>query len=141
MATFKQACIKEVTDKLLTLEKNKRKCVFINPDKHILKKITVDGCQIIDNAKCDYLVIDHLQNEYFVELKGKDLPHAVEQLEESIKQLSNTNINSKKFALIVASRHPSNDTTIQRAKAVFKKKYKIDLISKNTLMKVEITSS
>lgn len=138
MEKFKVVCVKDVTDRLLTLAENKRKCVFKNPEKHPLKKITVDGCQIIENAKCDYLVIDHSQNEYFVELKGKDLPHAVEQLEESIRRLSNMNAHTKKFALIVASRYPSNDTTIQRAKAIFKKKYKAELISKNVLMEILI---
>lgn len=73
MAIFKQACTWEVTDKLLVVKENKCKCVFSNPNQHLLTKIKVDGCQITDGIRCDYLILDHCHNEYFVELKGKDL--------------------------------------------------------------------
>ncbi|MCM1720885.1 hypothetical protein [Bacteroides ovatus] len=137
MAIFKQACTWEVTDKLLVVKENKCKCVFSNPNQHLLTKIKVDGCQITDGIRCDYLILDHCHNEYFVELKGKDLPHAVEQLEASIQQLSAPNHTIKKKAIIVSSRNPSNDTSVQRAKAMFKKKYGVELIPKN--MQIEIT--
>lgn len=138
MTIFKKACTREVTDKLLSVEENKRKCVFQNPDRCMLTRIHVDGCQITEGPRCDYLILDHRQNEYFVELKGKDLPHAVQQLEASIRQLSSSGKNIKRTALIVASRHPSNDTTIQKAKAEFKKKYQVELMSKNTVLEVAI---
>lgn len=137
-AIFKDTCKKETTDTCLTVEEHKRKCVFLNPERCPLTLIHVDGCQITEGARCDYLVLDHLRNEYFIELKGKDLPHAVEQLEASIRQLSSVNAKVKKSAYIVASRHPSNDTSIQRAKAAFKKKYQVELMSKNTLIKTTI---
>ena len=100
MAIFKQACTWEVTDKLLVVKENKCKCVFSNPNQHLLTKIKVDGCQITDGIRCDYLILDHCHNEYFVELKGKDLPHAVEQLEASIQQLSAPTIQLKKRLLL-----------------------------------------
>lgn len=131
MTDFKEACTLEVTDKLLVVKERKCKCVFSNPNQHTLTKVTVDGCQITEGVKCDYLVLDHCHNEYFVELKGKDLPHAVEQLEASIQQLSDKSDTNKKQAIIVSSRNPSNDTSVQRAKLEFKKKYKVELITKN----------
>ena len=94
MDKFKPNCTTEITDRILVLEENKRKCVFSNP-------------------------------------------HALEQLESTIKQLSSTN-NILKTAIIVTSRYPSNDTTMQRAKAFFKKKYKVDLLSKNVRMDILI---
>ena len=100
MAIFKQACTWEVTDKLLVVKENKCKCVFSNPNQHLLTKIKIDGCQITDGIRCDYLILDHCHNEYFVELKGKDLPHAVEQLEASIQQLSAPNHTIKKRLLL-----------------------------------------
>ena len=137
MDKFKPNCTTEITDRILVLEENKRKCVFSNPQNNILTKVVVDGCQITEGVKCDFLVLDHNANEYFVELKGKDIPHALEQLESTIKQLSSTN-NILKTAIIVTSRNPSNDTTMQRAKAFFKKKYKVDLLSKNVRMDILI---
>jgi len=137
MNLFKPSCTVETTDKLLVLEENKRKCVFSNPGSQVLTKIIVDGCQITEGTRCDFLVFDQQKNEYFVELKGKDIPHAIEQLESTIKQLSSST-GLQKTAIIVSSRHPSNDTSIQRAKMLFKKKYKVDLISKNIKIEIQI---
>lgn len=137
MSKFKPNCTTEVKDRILVFEENKRKCVFSNPQNNTLTKVIVDGCQITEGVKCDFLVLDHKGNEYFVELKGKDIPHALEQLESTIKQLSGTD-DIRKTAIIVTSRYPSNDTTMQRAKVLFKKKYKVDLISKNIKMDVLI---
>lgn len=137
MSPFKPHCTIETREKILVLEENKKKCIFSNPHNHLLTKIVVDGCQITEGTKCDFLVVDHKKNEYFVELKGKDIPHAIEQLESTIKQLSATGGIQRK-AIIVTSRHPSNDTSIQRAKAMFKKKYKVDLLSKNIRIEISI---
>ncbi|MBS6240565.1 MAG: hypothetical protein KH897_19885 [Bacteroides sp.] len=137
MRLFKPNCTLETTDKILVLEENKRKCIFSNPESQVLIKIIVDGCQITEGTRCDFLVLDQQKNEYFVELKGKDIPHAIEQLEATIKQLSSS-AGLQKTAIIVSSRHPSNDTSIQRAKVLFKKKYKVDLISKNVKMEIQI---
>ena len=137
MSIFKPNCTIETTDKILVLEENKRKCIFSNPENLNLIKIIVDGCQITEGTRCGFLVLDQQKNEYFVELKGKDIPHAIEQLEATIKQLSSS-ASLRKTAIIVSSRHPSNDTSIQRAKALFKKKYKVDLISKNIRLEIQI---
>lgn len=137
MTSFKLHCTAEVADKLLVLEENKRKCVFVNPRGNLLTKVIVDGCQITEGVRCDYLVLDASQNEYFVELKGKDIPHAIEQLESTIRQLS-IRKEVLKTAVIVASRHPSNDTSLQRAKAYFKRKYGVELISKNTRIDIKV---
>lgn len=128
---FKSACTFETTDKLLVVKERKSKCIFSNPNRRMLTKVIVDGCQITDGIKCDYLILDHCRNEYFVELKGKDLLHAVEQLEATIQQLSDKNKTVKKKAIIVSSRNPSNDTSVQRAQKEFKKKYNTELIAKN----------
>ena len=138
MARFKQACTREVTDKVIVVKEKKSKCIFSNPNQRLLTKVTVDGCQIMEGVKCDYLVLDHCSNEYFIELKGKDLPHAVEQLEASIQQLSNKNSNIRKKAIIVSSRNPSNDTSVQKAKLDFKKKYNTELVTKNMQLEIAI---
>lgn len=135
---FKSACTFETTDKLLVVKERKSKCIFSNPNRHTLTKVIVDGCQITDGVKCDYLILDHCRNEYFVELKGKDLPHAIEQLEATIQQLSDKNSIVKKKAIIVSSRNPSNDTSVQRAQKEFKKKYNTELIAKNIQAEIVI---
>ena len=100
MAIFKQACTWEVTDKLLVVKENKCKCVFSNPNQHLLTKIKVDGCQITDGIRCDYLILDHCHNEYFVELKGKDLPHAVDNWKPVSSNYQPPTIQLKKRLLL-----------------------------------------
>ncbi|EKJ92836.1 hypothetical protein QR305_01563 [Bacteroides finegoldii] len=85
MTIFKQTCTREMTDKILVVKENKCKCIFLNPDQHLLTKIKVDGCQITEGIRCDYLILDHCHNEYFVELKGK-LPYK-EQKRHSRKNM------------------------------------------------------
>ena len=55
MSIFKPNCNIETTDKSLVLEENKRKCIFSNPENLKLIKIIVDGCQITEGTKCDFL--------------------------------------------------------------------------------------
>lgn len=137
MSSYKPNCTAIITDKILVLEENKRKCIFLNPRNKALTKVIVDGCQITEGTRCDFLVLDSLTSEYYIELKGKDIPHAIEQLESAIKQLSSST-SVQKTAIIVTSRYPSNDTSMQRAKAFFKKKYGVNLISKNAKIEIQI---
>ncbi|MEK7255854.1 MAG: hypothetical protein AAB316_13980 [Bacteroidota bacterium] len=65
----------------------KSKYVLNNPLKREACKIRVDGCAIanIEVNKCDYLFLScDTSISFFVELKGKDLSHAIDQLDRSI---------------------------------------------------------
>ena len=63
-------------------------------------------------------------------MKGKDLHHAIEQLESTLqnKMLAHS-ANKEKRARIVAASFPSNrgDMTMEKVKIRFKKIYKCDL--------------
>lgn len=52
---------------------------FINDSCRDVIKIRVDGCAITEGMRCDYLVLCN-KHEYFVELKGSDIGHAVDQI-------------------------------------------------------------
>lgn len=65
-------------------EKRSRYELHNNSAKEICK-IKVDGCLINNGARCDYLfLICNDEIAFFVELKGKNLKHAIEQLNNSI---------------------------------------------------------
>ena len=83
-------------------------------------KVHIDGCVIKsqEQRKCDYLVIickleDKVEDSninsgedlYFIELKGKDLIGAVEQLTQTIEHFSK--ITGKVFARAVLSKVPN----------------------------------
>ncbi len=60
--------------------------------------------------------------EYYIELKGKQVEHACEQLRVTIEQLTK-NKNDKKYSFIVSTACPLTTTEVQIYKAFFKKKY------------------
>lgn len=91
----------------------------------------IDGNIITEGDKCDKLVLvesNISQNkwiEIFVELKGKDVDHAVTQLKATVdKPVFKHNTMEKLFARIVAQSYPKNtgNSTIERARDYFRKK-------------------
>lgn len=62
--------------------------IYSNRSLDKLTKYRVDGCLIIDGAKCDYLLLNcDKKKSYFIELKGSDLIRAVEQIDRTIDLL------------------------------------------------------
>jgi len=97
--------------KRLVVEENKRKYILQNPSKRKVCKVRIDGCVISSQTKrkCDYLmIVCELEDMYFIELKGKDLISAVEQLTETVKyfQAEFREIQGKVFARVVLSKVP-----------------------------------
>ena len=63
----------------------------LNPTEREVEKIEVDGCVITEGIRCDWLVRLNdatSKEEIYVELKGSDVYHAVEQLQASVERLS-----------------------------------------------------
>jgi len=132
---IKARCIDETTEKLIVCEEHKRKIVFINDKHSLVKKIEIDGCQITDGLRCDYLVMyDKIQN--FIELKGKDLNHAFKQLIRSLELLGKGDFT--KNCYVITSRSPLSSAQIQNQRIIFKRKYKTYLDVKNNVLHVKI---
>lgn len=98
----------------------------------------VDGNIIKEGTKCDYLtLINHdvkqkMWSEVFIELKGSDVSHAIEQLEKTLQTpvFMNGAVENK-FARLVATSFPANksNTLIERAKRRFLANYHCELKS------------
>jgi len=124
-------CISVKNDRIISFKEKKSCFRFFNPERKKVKCILVDGCAITDGNKCDHLLIDANDTEHFIELKGCDILHAVEQLEASIKQLS-TN-RGIKYSFVISTRCPLSGTDIQNFRKKFKQKYNSELIIKNLM--------
>jgi len=47
----------------------------------------VDNCLITSGCRCDFLLVNSEEKRaYFIELKGRDLVHAIEQIDATINQ-------------------------------------------------------
>ena len=75
------------------------------------------------------------REEHYVELKGSDVPHAIDQLRQTIIKLGE--YDDKRRSYVVCTKvAPKISTLIQRAKAEFRKKYNSDLQIKETPLEV-----
>ena len=125
-------CTKNTKDPIIPLSENQMKMTFLNPNRKDVRVITVDGCAITVGIRCDYLVRDERDDEFFVELKGTDIRHACEQLAASIRQLSADATQKAKHSFVISSRvAPAIRTNIQNLQVKFKNNFNCKLIVKN----------
>jgi hypothetical protein len=108
-------------DTKIVLQENKSKITFLNPNQDKILTIKVDGCAISDNEtlRCDYALIPSDEVEIYVELKGSDIVHAVEQIESTIRLLSDNPQKIKKLCFVVSTRVPRQTTSIQQLQSQF----------------------
>ncbi|KAA6322012.1 hypothetical protein EZS27_028406, partial [termite gut metagenome] len=102
-----------------------------NPGRKEIICVKVDGCAIKDGIRCDWMIIDS-GVEHYIELKGRDVTHALEQLKQSIQRLSNDPAKEIKFAFVVSTRCPLSGTDVQKMQKMFKDEFKANLTIKNS---------
>jgi hypothetical protein len=62
---------------------------YENKSKDHLSKYRIDGGLITSGARCDYLLLNcEKKKAYFIEIKGSDFIHAIEQIDKSIDTLN-----------------------------------------------------
>ena len=99
----------------------------------------IDGNIVTEGQRCDKLVlvkrsakdvVPEQWTEAFVELKGVDTNHAIDQLRQTLKKaIFKHSSNNDVRARIVAQSFPSNKSnpTMEKAKQEFRKNYNCDL--------------
>ena len=115
-----------------TAEKGRRYVLQVSNSKEsVVYKI--DGYIITAGSKCDKMVLIKDSSNWtqiFVELKGKDLHHAIEQLGSTLqnKMLAHSANKEKRARSVAAAfRYKRGDMTMEKVKIRFKKIYKGDL--------------
>lgn len=122
-----EKCIRETTDSQIKFEENKRKIIFLNSQRLPYERVDVDGCTINDGVRCDKLLLSaDEREERYVELKGTDVMHAIEQLEETIKCLGEYTDNRHAY-VISTNVAPAIDTKRQSKIKYFKERYCAEL--------------
>ena len=128
-------CKNETRFPRIVCEENRRKITFINSERKLISKIKVDGCQITDGLRCDYLLtLENLEN--YVELKGHDLRHAFRQIIRTILLLGRE--NTSRHSYVISSRSPLSAAEIQHFRLKLRKNYQSDLVVKNNNFEVII---
>lgn len=133
-----EACIRASTDSQIKFEELNRKIIFLNPNHELYQKVQVDGCTITDGIKCDKLLLSADEHEErYVELKGTDVMHAIDQLEATILRLGEFEDNRHSY-VICTNVAPAYTTQIQKKQMLFKRKYKSELVVRERQMMVKL---
>ena len=129
-------CSEKISHKnILIEEKKSSKIIFTNENSTEVTKVQVDGCLDIQGIKCDWLlIINEPYIEIYIELKGSDVEHAFDQIENTIKIVSKNYKTVLKYCYIITTRCPITSTQIQVKAKSFKKNY-------NAVLKVKKTGS
>jgi hypothetical protein len=103
-----QACTEESNDSKITVKRDGRRATFDNAGRAIIKCIDLDRwIPSNDTAKADYIVSKPGVSDVIVELKGKEIAHAVEQIVTTlVKWKKAPPFSSKIGGLIVFTRCP-----------------------------------
>ncbi|MDO5525299.1 MAG: hypothetical protein Q4F85_04375 [Prevotella sp.] len=128
----------QIRAKVSVSEKGKR-YLLVTGSKRESVVYALDGYIVKEGQRCDKLVLvkrsakdvkPEQWTETFVELKGVDTNHAIDQLRQTLKKAlfkhpSNDDIRAR----IVAQSFPSNkaNPTMEKAKQEFRKEYNCDL--------------
>lgn len=117
-------CLQKRKDKLIVVSEFGRKVTFQNKSADEYQIVQVDDCVIKSGIRCDKLVTKTGTGSIFLELKGKDVEHACDQLERTAAHADMASLAEKKIGfLIICSRYPRFDSYVMKAKQRIAKKY------------------
>jgi hypothetical protein len=132
-----ERCTEGVNHPRVTVKAHGRSATFLNPGRSKIKKVDVD-CWLgaASTRKADYVVCMPGTVDIIVELKGKDVLYAVEQvLATHARWRSMLSCANKIGALIVFTRSPQRSTVHDAIKAKLLTKHRIWLeMGKSGLM-------
>ena len=126
---LKSECITTSKASKIKVEENNKSAVFLNPEKHLFHKIRIDGCVITKGKRADYLVQKEKVGQVIVELKGKNILHAADQIKATLHHIQPHTQEYRKIAgLIVCHQVPSGaNTQLQKRKVEYFKAYQMHL--------------
>lgn len=127
----------------ISCEENKRKYILNNDLGYRVIKLRIDGGVIYNEEnfkRCDWLYFVHddklKKTVFFIELKGKDIYHALEQLYETATFYKEGFINCRIFFRVVCSSAPrieNNSNIINLKKKIIKEFNSTPIIKVNKL--------
>lgn len=122
---------------LFVYQEMRSKLTLENVDNVKSTSIKIDGCEINDDSiRCDFM---HLAKdiEFYIELKGQDLEHALDQIKSTILRMSSNAKKANKISYIICTRSPMSSSEIQNHKLEFRKKFNSKLEIKSSPFKAK----
>jgi hypothetical protein len=133
-------CQESTAVSLVKVEEGNRKAVFRNSARENIVKTQFDGCVEVEGPRADWVISKAGLGDVVVELKGKDVDHAVKQVDATAKFWRKSNLSNGKIAgLIVCRQYPRASTGVQRAQDNFRSVHNgfLHVVTKNETFELE----
>ncbi|UFH49202.1 hypothetical protein [Pseudomonas sp. KNUC1026] len=126
------SCSISTNNSIEKFEENRSILRIHNQNRKKLLRHQVDGCLIKSGIKCDWMLVEEkTKTEIYIELKGSDVEHAVDQISKTVEQLSDS--PPKKWGYVICTRSPMSATEIQRATKSIAKSHGVTLRIRKTI--------
>lgn len=99
-------CVENHKKREFAIKEKKRTARFNNPQVVRVEQAKVDGCLVKDGKKCDHYVSAD-GRVWYVELKGSDNAHGVEQIFSTMKFFRQKHAGLKLIGVIVSAKIPA----------------------------------
>jgi hypothetical protein len=107
--------------------------ILVNPDQEAVRRIKMDGClALMGTVAADFVISKAQAVDVIVELKGKNVDHAVEQIEATLRFWSaheRHEAGQLIGAWIICSEYPRGSTKVARYRESFRARGSILLFS------------
>jgi hypothetical protein len=122
-----ERCIEELDGTRVTVKANGRAATFLNPDKDKIKKVDVDcWLESLPGLRSDFLLVNAKTVDVIIELKGKDIDHAIKQILATLDHWKVLKHCSPRFGgLVVFTRSPERSATLDNLKLKLLDKHQI----------------
>lgn len=118
-------CQRSTTDSRIKVEEKGKKAVFLNDSRETYLKTQHDQCLVSHALASDWVISKDSVGDVIVELKGKDIDHATEQVLSTAQHwVSNELTHGHLAGLIVGTQYPRFDTKVRRGKENFTKRFR-----------------
>lgn len=136
-----EGCTTHSVGKRVVVREERSSFAIENPGKKQIGKITVDGCLINDARKrCDYVfeVGDPASRAIYVELKGKNIAKACEQLGATLGYLRVRHESVNRECRVVPWRNPLSGPQTQELRREFWRRYGVKLFIRGPVDEVTV---
>ncbi|MGA3949193.1 hypothetical protein ACI2TD_25590 [Ralstonia nicotianae] len=120
-----ETCVTVTREKRIKVSEVKsRKAIVLNLKGEKFHVTNFDGCMVKNTVAADFVVSREAVGDLIIELKGKDVKHAMEQIIATASYLRDNEVAEGRVGgVVVCKEYPKTTTTIQTLKMGLKKKF------------------
>jgi hypothetical protein len=124
------SCTEDCTDSKITVKRDGRRATFDNFERSMIKRIDIDRwIRTTDIEKADYILAKPGVADVIIELKGKDLKHATQQIVSTLARWKGVPPYSERLGgLIVFTRCPMSTAEVSDFKKRLLIKHEVWLV-------------